>query len=192
MFINSSWEQYLQPIKDLVTKELEIERAGFESVKNQLITENTTLQRQLSSAQKEIAALKRQLEGCLSNKPAEGRALNVTLTRPNDLAKDITRMSTLRAGATSLKKLKHIVGQQVPLGPEDCPDHKKDIPEAQKMWNRLGMKVLDDFTYFGMRNIIFWIILVSNKPIDTVAVEIRRLIVLEKNLSDEKQIKAGK
>lgn len=185
MFIESSWEQYLQPLKDLVQKELELERAGFEAVKNQLQSENAQLQQRLVAALGELDDLKRQLEAqkklTAANKPT-GWGAALTNTSPNELAKDITRMSTLRAGATSLQKLKTIVGRQVPLGPEDCPDHKKNIPDEQKAWNRLGMKVLDDFTYFGMRNIIFWIIIVSGQPIDKVAVEFRRLRTLERDL----------
>lgn len=165
--------------------ELEKERTEFGSVKDKLRSENAQLQQRLSSALTEVEELKRQLEAqkkLAETTKAPRRSPTLSHTHPNELAKDITRMSTLRASATSLQKLKTIVGNQVPLGPEDCPDHKKDIPNDQKMWNRLGMKVLDEMTYFGMRNLIFWIIIVCRQPIDKVGVEIMRWRNLEKDL----------
>lgn len=165
--------------------ELERERAGFASVNDQLKFDNDQLKRRLSSLLTEVEDLKRQLNAqkkqTATTKTA-GRTPILSHTHPNELAKDITRMSTLRATATSLQKLKTIIGNQVPLGAEDCPDHKKDIPDQQKMWSRLGMKVIDEMTYFGMRNIIFWIVIVARQPIDKVGVEIMRLRTLERDL----------
>ncbi|KAG5356384.1 hypothetical protein CJU89_6114 [Yarrowia sp. B02] len=131
------------PLKDLVQGEIDRERAAFESVKNKLLAENTELQHRLAAASKELAELKKK-------PPAKG-----VTGSPNELAKDITRMSSLRASATALQKLKKVVGNQVPLGPEDCPDHRKELPDEQKTWQRLGMKCLDEKTYFGMHNILF-------------------------------------
>lgn len=172
--IHDSWEAYLQPIKDLVKQELDKERAAYESARNQLLIENAELQRRLTSVLQEISELKQR----------QPVVPTVAKGSPNTMAKEIL---ALKSSDAILKVMKTIVGPQVPLGPQDCPDFKKNVPDTQKLWHTLGMSVLDQMTYVGMRNILFWIIIVARQPIDNVGVEIMRLRKFETSDASKKR-----
>lgn len=106
----------------------------------------------------------------------------------------ISPLSSLDTCSPQMKELqgmvKKIVGTQIPHGPKDCPDYAKNIPESKKLWNALDMGFLDKMTYIGMRNVLFWIMIVARQPCNKIAVEILRLRKIEEALKKEEQSKA--